>query len=689
MDAKDESSQPIGRTIALHTSPGERIFVWGYFPELYLFSQRLPASRFLYTNYVTGLIPWTNLDPWIDTDYAIVPGAREQLAEDLRRHPPAMVVDTGGGRGYIKYPLATQPFWRQQRSQFALVHVSGPGFNDIRLYRKLRTPSSDQWPAAAATDPRIHIEGTPAIDASGIPGLQVSAAAGVTRVDLFSGASCVASVDYPVTAPVAVVFDGTDAGKWNAPCRARLIGADGSATYSGQFDFHGFAETEKRRQIVGPVVRLGQTTLQPLRIESRGGSVQPSATQPGTWRFDVPAVIEYRDQPATTSWTFVHGLEPSSLFRSDGYDLVVEHIADDGKRIRLSQQRLHPLTEGRDQMKQEVKVQLPPRGPGRIIFRFTAGERNNPEWDTIYFGQIMARSNGPAITLGEQSVTPVFATVRGGEPMNEEAPGRWSANSPARIEWDIPGNLGAANFTYGMADGAFSDSKGHSDGVGIAVDLIAPHGTTRIFSRNLEPYSRPEDRGSQVAHVEIPPPGIGRLVFSVDPGPHQDVSWDWVWLGQISGEGIGPDLVIGPDRKLAPISSRVMGLDGPPSHHDLPERWNAHADAELVYSRPADLARVTFMYGLAPGADRDEAGTRRSDGVDVIVELAPDHGDRVELFHRNLNPFARETDRGMQTTQVELPRTGPGRLIFRITPGPSGSNAYDWAGWGKFTGEVY
>lgn len=689
LDAKDESQQPLGRTIALYTAPEERIFVWGYFPELYLFSQRLPASRFLYTNYVTGLIPWTNLDPWINTDYAIVPGAHEQLAADLRRHPPAMVVDTGGGRGYLKYPLAAQPFWRQLRAQFALVHAGNRGLAETRLYRRLRPPSGDTWPVIVAKDSQIQLEGERAVGADDAPGLRVRGPAGVTRVDLFGGTIVVASLDHPPTVPVSVVFDASEPDWQNVPLQVRLVHADGSVTYSGPFDFRAFAEAEKHRQIDGPAVRLGNTLLRPLRIEGYNGVVRPGGTEPGTWRLDAPAVIEYRDQPAATSWTFVHGLEPSCLFRSDGYDLVVEYVRDDGKRLPLAQQRLHPFREGRDQLKQEMKVQLPPRGPGRIVFRFTAGESNNPEWDSIYFGQLAASANGPVIALGEQPITPQLSTVRGGEPMNEEAPGRWSANSPARIEWDLAGNLGAADFTFGMADGAFTDPKGHSDGVVIAVDLIAPTGTTRIFNRNLDPYSRIGDRGAQTAHVEIPPPGVGRLVLSVDPGVHQDDSWDWVWLGKVNGEGVGPDLVIGPDRRLVPVSSHVMGREGPPSHHDLPERWNAHAEAELVYSRPADLARVTFTYGLAPGADRDDAGTRRSDGVDVIVEFAPETGAPVELFRRNLDPFAREADRGMQTTRMELPRTGKGRLIFRITPGPSGSNSYDWAGWGKFTGELY
>ncbi|MCC5021634.1 MAG: hypothetical protein J6386_01955 [Candidatus Synoicihabitans palmerolidicus] len=56
-----------------HSKSNARWFVWGYFPEIYGWVQRLPASRFVYVNFLTGMIPWTNQEPSADTSYAIAP----------------------------------------------------------------------------------------------------------------------------------------------------------------------------------------------------------------------------------------------------------------------------------------------------------------------------------------------------------------------------------------------------------------------------------------------------------------------------------------------------------------------------------------------------------------------------------------------------------------------------------------
>ncbi len=89
----------------------DRIFVWGFNPDIYHYADRLPASRFIYCTFQTGLIPWTNTDPRIDTSYAIVPGAMETLLTDLQRQPPRFFVDSSAGphRFFGKYPVRNFP----------------------------------------------------------------------------------------------------------------------------------------------------------------------------------------------------------------------------------------------------------------------------------------------------------------------------------------------------------------------------------------------------------------------------------------------------------------------------------------------------------------------------------------------------------------------------------------------------
>ncbi len=115
-----DPSVRVSAYIREHSAPDDRIFVWGYHPDIYLFADRRPASRFVYASFLSGLIPWTNTAPDKDTAYAIVPGAREQLLRELAATRPVFVIDCSAGpnRWWNKYPLSTFPelaeFLRQE-----------------------------------------------------------------------------------------------------------------------------------------------------------------------------------------------------------------------------------------------------------------------------------------------------------------------------------------------------------------------------------------------------------------------------------------------------------------------------------------------------------------------------------------------------------------------------------------------
>lgn len=103
--------------------PKTPIFIWGWYTELYVLADRRPASRYTAANWVTGMIPWQNVHPGIDTQYAIVPGTREILMRELTKSRPAVIVDTSPGhfRFQGKYPLSTFPELDQfVREQYAL-----------------------------------------------------------------------------------------------------------------------------------------------------------------------------------------------------------------------------------------------------------------------------------------------------------------------------------------------------------------------------------------------------------------------------------------------------------------------------------------------------------------------------------------------------------------------------------------
>lgn len=148
-----DPSLRVSAYIREHSSAADRIFVWGFHPDIYLHSDRRPASRFLYASFLTGLIPWTNTAPERDTAYAVVPGAMATLLRDLAANTPRFIVDCSAGpnRHWQKYPLGKFPplyAYVQEHYQIIESHQFVP--QGFRLYqRRLPADSAGNAPADA------------------------------------------------------------------------------------------------------------------------------------------------------------------------------------------------------------------------------------------------------------------------------------------------------------------------------------------------------------------------------------------------------------------------------------------------------------------------------------------------------------------------------------------------------------
>ena len=302
-----DPSLRVSAYIREQSAAADRIFVWGYHPDIYLYADRRPASRFLYASFLTGLIPWTNTAPERDTAYAIVPGAMETLLRDLSARPPVFIVDCSAGpnRHWQKYPLEKFPALQDYVTRHYEVTEGGrfvpQGF---RLYR-LMSPAQQAARAAGPPDLPAAIVSTLKIGTvtSGLAPLRASAPNGVNlsmtdgRQELFAHAP--SSLVYRIPA-------GTGALRGGFGIRAGAYAPDNKGPTDGaEFIIRwrpaGGPERVLLRRLLRPREQPADRPVQSFRVEwepGTGGELElaigpgPADNNASDWTFWTDLLLE-------------------------------------------------------------------------------------------------------------------------------------------------------------------------------------------------------------------------------------------------------------------------------------------------------------------------------------------------------------------------------------------------------------
>lgn len=106
-----EVNKIVGEFIREHSTPQDRIFIWGWSQGIYYYSHRDPAARFISTDFLTGRSPSQDDSIHPDTSANITPGSWNMLFDDFQKHRPAYIIDTSPGNhhGYSLYPIIKFP----------------------------------------------------------------------------------------------------------------------------------------------------------------------------------------------------------------------------------------------------------------------------------------------------------------------------------------------------------------------------------------------------------------------------------------------------------------------------------------------------------------------------------------------------------------------------------------------------
>jgi 4-amino-4-deoxy-L-arabinose transferase-like glycosyltransferase len=131
---------PIAKYIKTNTNENDRIFVWGFATPIYIYSNRLGASRFLWCDWLTGRVSGTPSarDEFFDTTPYITKGSWQLFFQDMNKNKPLYFIDTSPGNyhDYGKYPITKYPDLMDFLETYYHFETSVNGAN---IYRRNKT----------------------------------------------------------------------------------------------------------------------------------------------------------------------------------------------------------------------------------------------------------------------------------------------------------------------------------------------------------------------------------------------------------------------------------------------------------------------------------------------------------------------------------------------------------------------
>jgi hypothetical protein len=677
-EAKDDGTADIGAIVRQHSRSDERIFIWGYLPELHVFAQRLPSTRFFYTNWVTGLIPWTNVDWLKDTRYAVIPGTPEQLRQDYERRPPAVVVDTGTHRGYLKYPIREQAWlWEKVRREFAEVEPDRGRAWGCRVYRRIAdAPYGAPFPAHVPVSAALSLE-LPASSPSEDTPITVRYPADTRAVELYKDGELYRRFEILSPLAGAVVFGALDIDLPLGERRFQAL-ATGAGTIASRSAT--LQVTPPAPDPSGPPLEFNARTYTPIVATNLHGPMRrfPSGE---FWDAQAPTRITYERPRGLHGLEFDYQMHDSlarepGRWKTDGVDVVVRFENARGEVRELLRRHVDATRHTTDHGLQREQVLLPLDEPGRVTILFSPGPESDVASDWVWLKSV--RGIGAPVALfyrGLHSSAMRVATPHGMSQMQDGPLEVTMVHAPSEIEFDLQPGMHRLKGTYGLLPSAWNGPRG-SAGATFEIWHLPPQGAgRRLFQVRLNPVHIPADRGPRAFDVELPKPAEGIIRLVTLPTHPQDNSFNHTYWASLTAEEFQasiatPRLPLPHEQITAPNGYNELTQDGQIVTY-------AHAPSEIVFPRPAALRRLTGSCGLLASAYSEKEAT---EGARFSIEGEYPDGRRAELWSRELDPQTRAADRGFIPFSVVVP-DGAVRLIFRADARPGHGFNRAWTFW--------
>ena len=124
---------PVVQQIVQRTRPNDRIFVWGSAPQLYSFSGRRMATRFVSCTHLVGAYAKRPTEVK-NRGESVIPGSWEMFKADWEAHPPALIIDMStSAPDWRVHPMTRYPALRAYLPEYRVEGV----INGETIYRRL------------------------------------------------------------------------------------------------------------------------------------------------------------------------------------------------------------------------------------------------------------------------------------------------------------------------------------------------------------------------------------------------------------------------------------------------------------------------------------------------------------------------------------------------------------------------
>jgi hypothetical protein len=682
LDLVDGNNPAIGRFIRAHTRPDERIFIWGYMPEMHVYARRLPATRFFYTNWVTGLIPWTNRDWFKDTKYAVIPGTPELLRQDFERHPPALVLDTRRLRSYLKYPIQEQAWlWQKLEYEFAELDPELVNTWGFRIYRRIADARyGAPFPAGIPVTEQVRID-APAATASATVPVKISFPDGTEFVEFYKDGELYRRIECDRDKPGMVVFHAMAADLPPGDRRLQAVVRGRQTLASAERPLLVTPAVIKPPD--GPPLEFEGQTFPPLVASNADGAMHRFANS-DRWNAYAPARITYERPTAVYGIEFEYGLDDilarePERWKTDGIDVSVHFENAAGQNQVLFNRHLDARAYAGDQGLQKQKVLLPLNEPGRITLWISPGKESDASADWAYVKSV--RGMGAPFTLAFRDQK--FSVSRIDSPFGlalftEKGEEILMVHAPSEIEFTLRPGMNRLAGIFGLMPSAWNGPKGSAGAIFEVWHLPSAGEPKLLHGQLVDPVHNSGHRGHQAFQVDLPQSAEGRIRLVARPAQPQDNSFNHTYWGAL---------------QALEFHANISTPAGPVAESHIEARFGygemveakrkvlfAHAPSEIVFPLPRGLRRLTGEIGLLASA---YAGPELTEGSQFLIELENASGQRTVVWQRDLTPQEVAADRGFIPFTVDLPDLGsaPGRLILRTDARAGHGFTRAWTFW--------